>query len=120
MLPFNFYPYTDFHEMNLSWVVDIVKKLGYNVEDLSKQLDAFKDDAEAQLKIINEWIENYDDSFMKSEIEKYIATMIFPEINDAGYIVYNIPYAWDEIEFNTTDVDIDIPGVDYGHLVLSY
>ena len=120
MLPFNFYPYTDFHEMNLSWVVDIIKKLGYNVEDLSKQLDEFKEDTEAQLKIINDWINNYDDSFMKAEIEKYIATMIFPEITEAGFIVYYIPDSWEEITFNTTDLDISIPGVDYGHLVLSY
>lgn len=120
MLPFNLYPYTDFHEMNLSWVVEIVKKLGYNVEDLSKQLDDFKEDTETQLKIINDWIDNYTDAWAKSVIEKYIATMIFVEISDAGFIVYYIPDSWDEITFNTTDLDISIPDVDYGHLVLSY
>ena len=120
MLPFNFYPYTDFHEMNLSWIVDIVKKLGYNVEDLSKQLDDFKEDTEAQLKIINDWIDNYTDGWAKSVIEKYLATMIFVEISDSGYIMYYIPDSWEEIIFNTTDLDISVPDVDYGHLVLSY
>ena len=116
----NKYPYTDFHELNLTWVIDIVKKLGYNVEDLTIQLDAFKDDIEAQLKIINEWIDNYTDAWAKSVIEKYLATMIFVEISDAGYIVYYIPDTWDEITFNTTQLDVNIDDVDYGHLVLSY
>ena len=116
----NKYPYTDFHELNADWIIELMKKLGINVDSLKEALEDFKEDTEAQLKIINEWIANYDDSFMKAEIEKYIATMIFPEITDAGFIVYNIPDSWDEIVFNTTDLDISIPGVDYGHLVLSY
>lgn len=116
----NKYPYTDFHELNLSWVIDIVKKLGIQTKDLEEQLKQFKDDTEAQLKIINDWIANYTDGWARSVIEKYLATMIFVEITDAGFIVYYIPDSWDEITFNTTDLDISIPDVDYGHLVLSY
>ena len=116
----NQFPYSDFHEMNLSWIVDIVKKLGVNTEELSRQLDEFKDDTEAQLKYLTDWVNNYNDSFMRDEIAKYIATMIFPEITDSGYIVYYIPETWDDVTFNTTDLDISVPGVDYGHLVLSY
>lgn len=120
MFPFNRYPYTDFHEMNLSWVIDIVKKLGYDVTQLVDELSRFEDDIEQQLKVINDWIDNYTDAWAKSVIEKYLATMIFVEITDAGYIVYYIPDTWDEITFNTTDLDITVPDVDYGHLVLSY
>ncbi len=116
----NKYPYTDFHELNLSWVIDIVKKLGIYTEDLEKQLNDFKNDTEAQLKIINDWINNYSDGWAKSVIEKYLATMIFVEISDSGYIVYYIPDTWEEIVFNTTDLDISVPDVEYGHLVLSY
>ena len=46
--------------------------------------------------------------------------MIFVEINDNGYIVYNIPDSWKDIVFNTTGLDISLVGYDYGHLVLSY
>lgn len=120
MLPFNFYPYTDFHEMNLSWIIEIVKKMGVEVEGLEELVNKYTGDIQAQIDVIQKWIDDYDDSFVKTEIEKYIATMIFVEISDAGFIVYYIPDTWDEITFNTTDLDILIPDVDYGHLVLSY
>ena len=116
----NKYPYTDFHELNLSWVIEIIKKLGFDVNSLTVQLEQFKNDTEAQLEVINNWINNYTDSWAKSVIEKYLASMIFVEINDDGYIVYYMPESWEEIEFNTTGLDINVPGVEYGHLVLSY
>ena len=47
--------------------------------------------------------------------------MIFVEITDAGYVVYNIPGEWDRITFNTTELDIHLDlQTEYGHLVLSY
>lgn len=114
------YPNTNFHELDLSWIIDIVKKLGVDVSDLETQLQDYENDVNAQLDVINAWIDNYDDAWAVSVIKKYLATMIFVEINDAGFIVYYIPDLWDEITFNTTDLDISIPDVDYGHLVLSY
>lgn len=76
---------------------------------------------EEEIKIIEEFIDNFDESFAKSILEKYIATMIFVEISDSGYIVYNIPSSWNTITFNTTGLDIELPmQPEYGHLVLSY
>lgn len=70
---------------------------------------------------INEWIENLDTKYIKEIVNSYIATMIFIEISDAGYIVYYMPESWKDIEFNTSGLDIDVAGVDeYGHLILSY
>ena len=114
------YPYTDFHEMNLSWLLDMMKSLGLDVKDLAEKLESFEGDVKAQLEYLENWIKNYDTSFAISVIEKYLATMIFVEINDAGYVTYYIPDTWDEIQFNTTGIDISVPDVDYGHLVLSY
>lgn len=117
---FNTYPYTDGHELNLDWVIKEVKKLGIDTTELKEQLTQFEGDIQGQIDYLTNWVNNYDDSFAVSVIQKYLATMIFVEIDDAGYIVYNIPDSWESIDFNTTDLDISIPGVDYGHLVLSY
>lgn len=73
------------------------------------------------LKEVQEWINNYDSSFAESIIEEHLATMIFVTISDSGYFIYHIPQSWDEIEFNTTGLDITLPlQPEYGHLVLSY
>lgn len=116
----NKFPYTDFHEMNLDWIIKIVQKLGIDVNELTQKLESMGDDLQTQIDYLKNWIDNYTDDWAKSVIEKYLATMIFVEISDAGYVVYYIPDNWEEIAFNTTDLDVDVPDVDYGHLVLSY
>ena len=73
-----------------------------------------------ELTEVQNWINNFDTTYAEEIIKKYIATMIFVEINDDGYIVYNIPENWNDITFNTTDLDIHIDGYGYGYLVLSY
>lgn len=76
---------------------------------------------EKELAEVQNWIDNFDTTVIKELIEDYIATMIFVEINDAGYIVYNIPESWSDITFNTTGLDIFLTlQPKYGHLVLSY
>ncbi len=69
---------------------------------------------------IEEEIEKLKTSEIENIIREYLATMIFVEISNAGYFIYYIPESWDNIVFNTTDLDIEIEGYDYGHLVLSY
>lgn len=70
---------------------------------------------------VQKWIDNYDTSFAENVIKQHLASMIFVEINDGGYITYNIPHSWNTITFNTTGVDIELPiQPEYGHLVLSY
>ena len=66
------------------------------------------------------WIDNFDTSYAVSIIKKYLATMIFVEISDSGYIVYYIPESWDDIKFETTGLDVIIPDTEYGRLILSY
>lgn len=77
-----------------------------------------------EVQIVQNWIDNYDTSYAETVLSKYIATMIFVEITDNGYIVYHIPTTWSDITFNTTGLDTDdiINNINYGygHLVLSY
>ena len=74
----------------------------------------------ADLAKINEFITNFDYHFLNEILAKYFNFAIFIEITDTGYIVYNIPESWEDINFSTAGLDIEEPGVDYGTLILSY
>ena len=49
-----------------------------------------------------------------------LVKMVFFGLTDDGYFIAYIPEGWDDIIFNTTGLDILIPDMDYGHLILSY
>ena len=98
-------------------VVDYINQLIENDKIIYSELESLKND----LKEVQNWIDNFDTSYAEQIIKNYIASMIFVEITDAGYIVYNIPGEWDRITFNTTELDIHLDlQTEYGHLVLSY
>ena len=97
-------------------VVEYINKL----IDEDKLIEENITELQEELAQVQEWINNFDTSYAEQIIKDKIATMIFVEINDDGYIVYNIPEQWSDITFNTTDLDIVVSGYDYGHLVLSY
>lgn len=82
----------------------------------------------AALQEVQDWITNFDTSYLEQLIQKYITNMIYVYISDAGYIIYYIPESWNDIQFNTTGLDITndqlsddkhVANYDYGHLVLS-
>lgn len=68
---------------------------------------------------IQDWIDNYDENFVRDILAEYLAKMIFVWISDTGYIIYYIPESWNEIVFNTTGLDVVIEDTEYGRLVLS-
>lgn len=114
-------PYTNFHDLNLDWIIKVMKEISdaedlqnINIEDLKKRVTANE-----------EWIDNFDPDYIRESVlsflESILARMIFVEITDSGYIVYHIPENWDTITFNTTGLDISLElQPEYGHLVLSY
>lgn len=98
-------------------VVDYINKL---IEQ-DKVFGAELDDLRRDMETVQKWIANFNTSYAEQIIKEYLATMIFVEISDAGYIVYYIPTNWNSIQFNTTGLDVDIAEQpEYGHLVLSY
>lgn len=99
-------------------VLLIEKKLKEYTGEYSKTEEI--EELKKQIAEIEKTLENFGSVEVKKIIEKYLATMIFVEISDAGYIIYNIPGRWDEIIFNTQGVDIDIENTEYGRLILSY
>lgn len=110
------------YDDSLSYYEVLCKVVNYinNLIDTNNQIIEYVDELKAELKVVQDWIDNFDTSYAESIIREYLATMIFVEISDAGYFVYYIPESWDDITFNTTGLDITIPDTDYGHLVLSY
>lgn len=95
-------------------------KLNEVIELSNSWDDQYKQLQEA-IQEIQEWIDNFDTTYIEQLIQEKLATMIFVEITDAGYIAYNIPKTWDSITFNTTELDIELElQPEYGHLVLSY
>lgn len=98
-------------------VVDYINKLIEQDKVFGAELDELRGDMET----VQKWIANFNTSYAEQIIKEYLATMIFVEISDAGYIVYYIPSNWNSIQFNTTGLDIDVTEQpEYGHLVLSY
>lgn len=98
-------------------VVDYINKMIDDEKTIIAQIDELR----KELEIVQKWIDDFDTSFAEEIIKKYLATMIFVEISDSGYIVYYIPDRWSDITFNTTGLDIELPmQPNYGHLVLSY
>ena len=98
-------------------VTEYINNLIEDDKILSSEIETLK----KELETVNEWIANFDTSYIEKIVKQYLATMIFVEITDSGYIVYNIPSSWDSITFNTTGLDITLDlQAEYGHLVLSY
>lgn len=97
-------------------VVDYINKLIDNENSTIGQIEELR----KELAVVQKWVADFNTSFAEEIIKKYLATMIFVEISDSGYIVYYIPEQWKDIQFETTGLDVEIPNTDYGRLVLSY
>lgn len=103
---------------------EVLCKVRDKLNELIKQDEFFGEalrQLEKELADVNEWIANFNTEFVKELVDKYVATMIFVGISDSGYIFYDMPDSWDDIQFSTTGLDIDVATMpEYGHLVLSY
>lgn len=125
------FPHTRTYDSDLGWLIKSVKKLIECCEDMQQwridheaeynQLKALYDALMSGtfppeiVTALNKWMaENGRD--LVGELVK----MVFFGITDDGYFVAYIPEYWDEIIFNTTGYDINLPDFDFGHLVLSF
>lgn len=98
----------------------VVDYLNHMMDDVNVVINDYTE-LKKELEVVRNWIDNFSSEYLEKLIAEKIATMIFVEISDAGYIIYYIPETWNDITFNTTELDIRIPEYpDYGRLVLSY
>ena len=110
------------YDDSLSYYEVLCKVVHYinKIIDTSNEIIENVDQLKEELKVVQDWINNFDTSYLEEIIREYIATMIFVEISESGYFIYYIPESWNDITFNTTGLDVTIPDTDYGRLVLSY
>lgn len=97
----------------------VVNYLNNIIEDSNGFIGALND-LRKDLDVVEEWIANFDTSYAEQIIQENLFHMIFVSLNDSGNIVYHIPEGWDDIVFNTSGYDTNLPDYDYGHLILSY
>ena len=118
------------YDDSLSYYEVLCKVVNYinNLIGTNNEIIKYVDELKAELKVVQDWIDNFDTSFAESIIREYLATMIFLEISDAGYFIYYIPESWNDVSFNTTGLDISneelsdnghVTNYEYGRLVLS-
>ena len=129
---FNKYPYIDFTNLNLDWVITEIKRLN----ELVTVLDEWKAEHEAEYIELKEIVDAIYNGELSPALENSIRTwlqnnaksivsswvkMLFFGLTDTGYFVAYIPDGWEDITFKTTEYDFyTVLMPDYGHLVLQY
>ena len=131
-MAFNYeFPYTDPNLYNDDWLLHKMKELLAFMENMEVWKTEYSQ-AYEDFKKMMEDIENgtFPDSIVRAfnswmrrnalDLVGELVKMVFFGINEEGYWVAYIPEGWDDIIFNTTGLDITIPGTEYGQLVLSF
>lgn len=128
---FNQFPYTDFHELNLDFVLKNYKKL----LDSLAELDSWVDTHEQEYLVLKQHVDDlengrWSEDFVNTLINWYkdniidiigeMVKQVYFGLTDTGYFVAYIPESWNDIIFGTSGLDDFPAGVDYGHLTLTY
>lgn len=128
------YPYTDFHELNLSWIIEHFKEIIDDIDSLESwksthqqaynELKNLTDNINARLTNIEDG--DFPDSLynaMKTwweanavDLVGELVRFVFFGLTPDGYFVAYIPENWRDINFDT----IITPGEDYGKLCIIY
>ena len=128
------YPYTDFHELNLSWIIEHFKEIIDDIDSLESwksthqqaynELKNLTDNINARLTNIEDG--DFPDSLynaMKTwweanavDLVGELVRFVFFGLTPDGYFVAYIPENWRDINCDT----IITPGEDYGKLCIIY
>ena len=129
---FNEYPYTNYNDYNLDWLIKTARNLLDRMEASEKWQEEHQK-AYQELKDLYDAVMsgNFPDP-IKQAFQKWmeenaldlvgnLVHMVFFGLTETGYFVAYIPESWDDIKFGTTGLD-DFPECfdEYGHLTLSY
>ena len=129
-------PYSNFHELNLGWLLETVKSLASQYDDLGSILDDLEaaiNGNTAAIASLNvrfqrlengEYIENYIPALADwinnnlITLVSRIAKFVVFGLTDTGYFYADIPESWNEVQFST-GFDPEITE-EYLHLILNY
>lgn len=110
------------YDDSLSYYEVLCKVVKYINEliDSDKEIINDIDELRADLKIVQDWIANYDEDKIIELFDRYFKFVFFGLTED-GYFVAYIPESWNDIQFSTSGYD-DFTSIEpeYGHLILSY
>ena len=110
------------YDDSLSYYEVLCKVVKYINEliDSDKEIINDIDELRADLKIVQDWIANYDEDKIIELFDHYFKFVFFGLTED-GYFVAYIPESWNDIQFSTSGYD-NFTSIEpeYGHLILSY
>lgn len=95
--------------------VDYINKLIETDREIFADIDGIK----AELKLVQEWIANFDTRIVDIIGDVFSGLVFFGLTND-GYFVAYIPESWDDVSFSTTGWDTTVADMPYGHLCIEY
>lgn len=127
----NKYPYTDFHELNLDWILKQISEMSGSSAEIKTRLDKLELDNQAMMQLYDDImagdfpdaIKNAFYEWMRDNAVNLVGDlvhMVFFGLNNDGYFVAYIPENWNDIIFGTSGLDDFPTGIEYGHLTLSY
>lgn len=133
---FENFPYTNFHEINLGWVINTVKQLADQYGGVGEMLDEISSAVAGNTAAIaslntrfqrlenGEYIENYIPALAEwinnnlIELVSRIAKFVVFGLTDDGYFYADIPESWEQVQFST-GYDPEI-AAEYLHLIINY
>ena len=115
------------YDDSLSYYEVLCKVVEYinGLIDSDKEIVGEIDKLKADMTTVQEWIDNFNYEPLINTVEemaqKYLTAGVYFGLTNDGYFCAYIPRSWQNVKFNTTGLDINVPlQPEYGHLVLSY
>lgn len=125
------FPHTRTYDSDLGWLIKDTHSLNETVDNIKQWIiDTQPTINDLKNLYIQITTGNLPDG-MKEGIRKWmeenaldlvgdLVKMVFFGITDDGYFIAYIPESWEDIIFGTSGLDDFPPGIEYGHLTLSF